>query len=124
LALIEQRRMKTLSLCIVSIVGSALLLCGGSLWARTVVSTFQRREGVLVLSGLSSQARFEFWSLSLPATITANLVAIIAFVSLFVLWRRRDFFSMGILSASFIALAGVWVFLFASLGVTVFDWFD
>ena len=114
----------TFPLCVFSMVVSLCLLGGGSLWARAVVSAFQQREGVLLLSGLSPQSRYEFWGVSFPAMITMNLIVVAASFSLFVLWRRRDFFSIGILSVYFIVLAGGGLFFFAGLGISVFGWFD
>jgi hypothetical protein len=114
-------RIKSLRLCITSVVSSAVLLGAGWLWARLVTSSFQRQEGITLLSSTPRSSYYEFWSVSVPSKVTANLVLVVALLSLFLLWRRRDFFSLCGLLAYFVTLAVAWVFLFANLGFEAFD---
>ena len=66
-------------------------------------------------------AHYEFWGASVPSTVSANVAIVVALVSLFVLWRRRDHFSLLALSAYFIVVGFAWVFLFAGLEFEAFD---
>ena len=114
-------RIRSLPLCIGSAVSSAALLGAGWLWARLLLSAYQRHEGTMSLSASALGAHYQFWGLSVPRAVTANVLILIALVSLFALWRRRDFFSLLALSGCFTVLAGAWFFLFVDLDVEAFD---
>ena len=74
-----------------------------------------------MLSSLPRGAHYEFWGASVPSTVTANAVVLVAVLSLFVLWRRRDHFSLLALATYFLAVAFAWVFVFAGLEFEAFD---
>lgn len=114
-------RIRTLSLCLRSAVGSALVVGAGWLWARLAVSAFQRHEGVTMLSNSPRVAHYELWGVSVPSAVAANIAFVIAALSLSALWNRRDIFSLLALSAYFVALAVGWVFLFADLDFEAFE---
>jgi hypothetical protein len=112
---------RSLPLRISSAVGSTLLLGAGWLWARLVVSGFQRTEGVTLLSGSPRAAQYEFWGTTLPGTVTANAIVVVAVLSLFTLCRRRDAFSLLALSTYFLFLAFTGARLFAGFEMEAFD---
>ena len=74
-----------------------------------------------MLSSLPRGAHYEFWGVSVPSTVAASVVVLVAVLSLFVLWCRRDHFSLLALAAYFVALAFAWVFVFAGLEFEAFD---
>jgi len=113
-------RLKPLPFFATVAIVSAAILGAGWLWARIAVSMCQKREGATFLKGLPRAAHYEFWSVSVPSKVTANLLVVAAMLSFFVLWRRRDFFSLLALSAYFAILACLWAFLFANLGFEAF----
>ena len=74
-----------------------------------------------MLSSLPRGAHYEFWGATVPSAVTANVAILVALLSLFVLWRRRDHFSLLALSAYFLVVGFAWVFLFAGLEFEAFD---
>ena len=56
------------------------LLCIFAVYARTIVNSFQKAEGLLLLSGRAREAFYEMWSITVPS------VASIAISLALVLW--------------------------------------
>ncbi len=116
-------RVRSLPLCTSSALVTALALFAGCLWARLAISEFQRREGRagLSLSSSTRAADYEFWGISLPFTVTVSCAVLVGIVTMVVLWRRRDIFSLLALSGCFFIFALVWMYQFASLSFEAFD---
>jgi hypothetical protein len=114
-------RIRSLPLCIGAAVTSGFLLALGWVWARLLLSHFQRREGVTFLNRTPNAAHYELWGLLLPGGVTANACLIVALISLFTLGRRREFFLLTALSGYFLVLAGTYLLAFASLSFAAFD---
>ncbi len=98
-----------------------IVLGAGWLWARSVISYFQRQEGYVAIGGASRGTHFEFWGLTLPSTATG--ICLVVYVSILVLAcvprRRRALLWFVVAYAASLAVA--WVFLFADLGFEAFD---
>jgi hypothetical protein len=102
------------------ILSSAALVAAGWTWMYLAVSAFQKEAGATFLQYSPRSAHYEFWGWSLPMNATANFVVVCALISLFVLWRRREFFLFTALAGYFTFLAMVAFFLFLGLGLRVF----
>jgi hypothetical protein len=58
----------------------AMILLGGWLWAVLAIRSFQRREGLVVLSNAAMLDHYEYWGWQVPACATG--VRLIAYVSI------------------------------------------
>ena len=112
---------KSTTLAIVSAVLDAGLLTAGWLWARHLISIYQRREGFLALGNSSRGSYYEFWALSFPSYVTALASLACAAATVILLWRRRHFVLIAAYVGYLILLGVMWIVAFAGLGFDAFD---
>jgi len=60
-----------------------VLLCAFAAFARTILNSFQKTEGLLLLSGRPREAFYEMWSITVPSTASILIgLAAVCWVSL------------------------------------------
>jgi len=97
-----------------------VILGGGWLWARSVISFFQRQEESVALGALSRAAHYRTLGLTIPSSVTAiGLAWNVLGLALLCAHRRR--FDLWLLVVAYaMALAFAWICLFAGLDFEAF----
>lgn len=72
----QSRRVRA---AVVSVIVDAMLLLVFAVFARTILDSFQKTEGLLLLSGRPRESLYEMWSISVPtvASIVVSLAAVL-----------------------------------------------
>ena len=83
-------QIKSSSLSVASALLTASILAAGWLWARLLISMYQRKEGLLCIGFLPRSRHYELWGFSVPFYSTGLVLLLCAIFSLVVLWRRRE----------------------------------
>jgi hypothetical protein len=98
----------------------AMILLGGWLWVLLAIRSFQRREGLIVLSNAAMLDHYEYWGWQVPACATgACLIADVSILACACLPRqRRGILWLIVGYAAYLAFA--WFVLFAALDIEAF----
>jgi hypothetical protein len=112
---------KSLRILMPSLVISLSLLSAGWIWARLMISTFQRREGVTALGSSLNAAYYEWWGLTVPGATTGFGLLLCGLVTWVLLLRHDDSFLLTAYTGYLVGLAGAFIYLFGALS---FDGFE
>ena len=106
---------------IVAFTPGLIVLGAGWFWARTVISSFQRREGFIAIGAASRGAYYEYWGVTVPSAVTGScLIALVLPTLVICAIRRRFDLLMGTVGYAFVMVCA-YVWLFADLEFEAFD---
>ena len=105
----------------VSVLVYATFLCVCGTFARTVLTSFQKTEGLLLLSGCPRKGLYEMWSITLPNA--ASILAALAAVSWICVKVVRSKLSMQYLYVILVYVIAFHIFQFFLVGLE-FEAFD
>jgi hypothetical protein len=98
-----------------------IVLTGGWLWARSMISSFQRHEGFIAIGAASRGAYYEYWGVTVPSAVTGScLIALVLPMLVVCAIRRRFDLFMGTVGYALV-MACAYVWLFADLEFEAFD---
>ena len=112
---------RPVSAVVVSVVTDVALLSIFALFARTILNSFQKTEGLLLLSGRARETFYEIWSITVPsvASILVSLAAVL-WVCIKVFrskWPKRCL----LVIAAYIAALLIFQWFLVGLGFEAFD---
>jgi hypothetical protein len=98
-----------------------VILGSGWLWARSVIRSFQQREGYIAIGGAARGAYYEFWGWTVPSSVTG--ICLVTYVSglAILCLRRRRFVLLLALVGYALLLAYAWLAAFVPLAFEAFD---
>ena len=98
-----------------------IILGTGWLWARSVIWHFQGQEWFVAIGGASRGEDYEFWGSTLPGCVTGiGLIVHVLFLTVACATRRSRSLLLLVLPYA-LALAAVYIILFADLEFEAFD---